>query len=849
MIKKIYHLADIHIRNLQRHKEYRGVFEKFLENVRKDNIQESVIYLAGDIAHAKTEMSPELVREISWFFTECAKLRDTFVITGNHDCNLNNNYRLDVLTPIINNLENPRIHYLRDTGVYTFQNLTFVVYSILDHKDNWPSGYEIEGENTICLFHGPVQKAQTDVGYVVSSQSFTSDMFNGFDMALLGDIHRRQVLSTPSELNMSIKKEDWDTYKNEGWYILDESETHYDIYKKTAHAVYAGSMVQQNHGELLEKHGYLLWDVESRTYEEFDLYNEYGYLTVDVVDGKIPQWVYDEIDTKLPKYPRLRMRFEGTEASDMKLRIAEMKQLFNVSEVTVTRTDTMGRLKTNTKLNKNIVGNVTDVTFQNSLIRDYLERQYLLEDDELDKITDINIHVNSQISRYDLAENILWTPKKFEFDNMFSYGENNKIDFTGARGVIGIFAPNAMGKSSLFDSLAFCIYDKASRTHLSKNIINNQKDTFKCKFQFEVDNVDYFIERRAKWVRKGAAVKVDVDFWKEVGGEVISLNGEQRRDTNKNIEKFMGTFDDFVLTAMSVQGNNALFIDKSQSERKDILSQFIGIDIFDKLYQVASDEHRDNRTIIRKFNQDDFTDKLAKLKTKYTETKKEFSDTTRELKAVTNLIESGNKTLISLNEKIVNLKSDVVGIDELESRKNILDKKLSGLNDDKIKIEGRLTDLEKLQIKLDELMDTFDEEQLQEDYQKLKTLNSKESTILTELDKLNIRKSGLESNLEHLNEHEYNPECDICVKNSESVISKKEDVEKQLVSIISMIDEKTDEYQMVKSETTELSDVTDKYKVFNETQIKESQVEREISNVHSKISNIETKEEITKNSK
>ena len=114
VINKIYHLADLHIRNLKRHKEYREVFNKFLKQVKQDNIEDSIIYIAGDIAHAKTEMSPELVQEISWFLTECAKLRETVLITGNHDCNLNNNYRLDVLTPIIENLSNPRIHYLRD---------------------------------------------------------------------------------------------------------------------------------------------------------------------------------------------------------------------------------------------------------------------------------------------------------------------------------------------------------------------------------------------------------------------------------------------------------------------------------------------------------------------------------------------------------------------------------------------------------------------------------------------------------------------------------------------------------------------------------------------------------------
>jgi DNA repair exonuclease SbcCD ATPase subunit len=843
MIKKIYHLADIHIRNLHRHKEYRQVFEKFLENVKRDNIEESVIYLAGDIAHAKTEMSPELIREISWLFTECAKLRDTFIITGNHDCNLNNNYRLDVLTPIVNNLVNPRIHYLRDTGVYTFQNLTFVVYSILDHKDNWPSGYEIEGKNTIALFHGPVNKAETDVGYTVSSHSFTADMFNGFDMALLGDIHKRQVVSEPSEVTMNIQKDDWGEYEKQGWVILEEfPDDSYSIYKKTAHTVYAGSLVQQNHGEMLEKHGYLLWDVETRTYEEINIHNDYGYLTVDVVNGKIPQWVYDEIDTKLPKYPRLRLRFEGTEASEMKLRITELKKLFNVSEVTVTRTDTMSNLRSNTKLNKNIVGNVTDVTFQNHLIRDYLERQYLLEDGELDTITEFNINTNSQISKFDLAENILWTPKKFEYENMFSYGDKNKIDFSNARGIIGIFAPNATGKSSLFEALSFCIYDKTSRTHLSKNIINNQKESFWCKFQFEVDGTDYFIERRGKWVRKGNAVKVDVDFWKIEGGVEVSLNGEQRRDTNKNIEKFLGTFDDFVLTAMSVQGNNALFIDKSQSERKDVLSQFIGVDIFDKLYQVASDEHRDNRTIIRKFNSDDFTDRLAKLETDEKSYFDAFKKNTKELEKINTDIDDYTKKLISLNEQIVKLKSDTVGIIVLEERKAILERNLSTILGDRKVVEDIMDSLEELQIQIDDIMDDFDEDDLIVKNNKLKSLGLKSNLLMTEIDKLNIKKSGLESNLEHLNEHEYNPECNICVKNSKSVITKKEDVQKEIDILVSAIDTKTNEYQGVENEIKELSPYEEQYKFYIDTKSKETRVYNELNSVHSKLSALETKE-------
>ena len=808
IITKVYHLADLHIRNLQRHKEYKIVFKRFLKEVKEDNIEDSLIYIAGDIAHAKTEMSPELVHEISWFLTECAKLRETVLITGNHDCNLNNSHRLDVLTPIIKNLGNDRIHYLRDTGVYPIHNLNFVVYSILDNKENWPKGDTVDGENTICLFHGPVNKAQTDIGYTVSSNSFQVDMFDGFDMAMLGDIHKRQTFGKGYE-----------------------------------HIAYAGSMIQQNHGELLENHGYLLWDIPTRTFTEHHLHNDYGFLTVDVVKGKIPQWVYDEIGTKLPKHPRLRLRFTKTEASDMKRCITELKKLFKVQEVTVTRTDTIGQLKTNQKINKNIVGNVKDETFQNQLIRDYLERQYLLDSEELDSIQEINTELNSRIDDSDSAGNILWTPKEFHFSNMFSYGEDNKVRFDKAQGIIGIFAPNASGKSSLFDALCFCIYDKTSRTTSSKNILNNRKDKFYCKFNFEIDGIQYFIERTAKWTRRGTNLKVDVNFWKEDAGVLESLNGEQRRETNKNIEKYLGKFEDFVLTTLSLQGNNALFIDKSQSERKETLSQFIGVDIFDKLYQQASEQNRDNATLIRKFKSDDFTTKLAEIDTKLKGEKSAYKLLEIQQDKCKKEEEKLNKQIIKLNEKIVNLNADSgVSIEELEKRLRILEKKKDDTTKQKDSIQDRISHREELQLELEEILDKFDEEVLENSIGILKIKKIKLSDVESDIEKVNIKLESLYDRKDHLDSHKYNEECDVCMENSKSILDTKEKVESE-------IQEKESELQSLRKEKLDINVEIDslkgyekEWKNFKEAQEKEDKIDRELSGLINKLSTTETEE-------
>jgi len=602
-------------------------------------------------------------------------------------------------------------------------------------------------------------------------------------------------------------------------------------------------MVQQNHGEVLEKHGYLLWDIPTRTFTEHHIHNDYGFVTVDVVNGIIPSWVFNEIDTKLPKYPRLRLRFTNTEGSDMKLIIAELKQLFKVAEITVTRTDTMGQLKTNSKLNKNIVGNVKDETFQNQLIRDYLKRQYLLEESELDKITDMNKELNTQIDDSDSMGNILWTPKEFNFSNMFSYGEDNKVRFDKANGIIGIFAPNASGKSSLWDALSFCIYDKTSRTNSSKNILNNRKDKFYCKFHFEIDGVSYFIERTAKYVRKGTAVKVDVNFWKEDGGIPTSLNGEQRRDTNSNIEKYLGTFEDFVLTTLSLQGNNALFIDKSQSERKEILSQFIGVDIFDKLYQKAGDENRDNATLIRKFKRDDFTQKLADITDDLKSNGSEYKLAEIQLES-SKLKEDGlNKEILKLNSKIVKLNADSgVTIDELESRLTILESKLTKLVENKHKTQERITQREELQITLEEILDEYNEEDLEEGISKLKENKIKQSKLESDIDKIKIKLDSLYERKEHLDSHKYDEQCDVCMENSQTIREQKAKVDSDIGDGESYLNEFDETLSTLMLTIDSLKGYEVEWDKYTNAKDKEDKLDREISQLINTLSTSETEE-------
>ena len=65
-LKYIHHISDIQIRNLKQYKEYEEVFEGLYKEVRKN--KDNKVYIGGDIVHSKTDMSLELIDQLSRLF-------------------------------------------------------------------------------------------------------------------------------------------------------------------------------------------------------------------------------------------------------------------------------------------------------------------------------------------------------------------------------------------------------------------------------------------------------------------------------------------------------------------------------------------------------------------------------------------------------------------------------------------------------------------------------------------------------------------------------------------------------------------------------------------------------------
>jgi DNA repair exonuclease SbcCD nuclease subunit len=246
MIKTIVHYSDLHLKLYKYHERDKAILKKAIEEWVQ--IKPDRIVFTGDLVHSKNQMTPELIRLLSWWMTETAKICPTIYLIGNHDFLENNQDRLDAITPIVENLNNKNITYYKDRGCYEDENIMWCVYSLTEEnrKPDIPENCE---KIKIGLFHGAIVGLTTDIGFEFED-GYSVEIFDGCDAVLAGDIHKRQVFDIPNN--------------------------------KKAYMV--GSTICQNYGESVKNHGYGILNVEDFSYTFKDLENKQPFLSFKIKD-------------------------------------------------------------------------------------------------------------------------------------------------------------------------------------------------------------------------------------------------------------------------------------------------------------------------------------------------------------------------------------------------------------------------------------------------------------------------------------------------------------------------------------------------------------------------------------
>lgn len=254
MIKKILHLSDIHIRTYKMLDVYTEAFNTFFEKAKEDFngllYEECRIVIVGDLFHQKITISNEQIDMGGDFLKRCAEIAPVVLVAGNHDLLEDNQNRMDSISPIIKLMDNKNIRYYKERDCFLDENIVWCNYSVFEHnqRPDIESAKEKYGPDKkyIGLYHAPIIGSNTDKGYVLKSGA-NLDHFDGLDAVMMGDIHKRQEFN-----HKGIK------------------------------VVYPSSLVQQNYGETISKHGYLLWDAKTLTYQERDIETSFGFYQFEI---------------------------------------------------------------------------------------------------------------------------------------------------------------------------------------------------------------------------------------------------------------------------------------------------------------------------------------------------------------------------------------------------------------------------------------------------------------------------------------------------------------------------------------------------------------------------------------
>ena len=667
----------------------------------------------GDLAHTKTQLSPEYFEMTTNFLRSLADLAPTYIIPGNHDGNLRNSSRQDAITPVIDALEHPNLHLLKNSGEIALDDkFTLNVLSVFD-TDKWaqPSDYD---KINIALHHGSISGCKTDLNWIMEYGENDITIFEGHDFAFLGDIHKtNQILDDDGRIR------------------------------------YCGSTVQQNHGETNDK-GFLIWDIEDKetfSVKHVVLENPKPFITINLTPkGRIPK------KANPPEGARLRIASNNNIPLDALRRAVDVANTrFKPESITFLNraAGERGSVENLTKAFKK--EDLRDTAIQEKFIKEYL-KDYEPDEEVMSRVYDFNGRYNTVAEEEEeVARNINWKLESMEWDNLFNYGEGNKIDFANLNGIVGVFGKNYSGKSSIVDSLLFTLYNSTSkRNRKNLHVINQTKEECIGKLKIRVDNKVYTIQRLAEKYEKRLhgkttiEAKTDVEFSNadEVTGDEVSLNGLTRNDTDKNIRKIFGTMDDFLLTSMASQVESLSFIKEGSTKRKEILAKFLDLEIFERKYRMAKDDAADLRGALKRLEERDFDAEICEVK----EVLSDNTEATREHKEACDTIKlelAGFKEELAEVQAAINATpAQIININKVNKELEEKKKELFTCNENILDYKGAVREKQSILGKIAEFLNKFNIDALEE---KREIIVEKRKQLESIMNEINLEETKLDN--------------------------------------------------------------------------------------------------------
>ncbi|HEY3375128.1 MAG TPA: SMC family ATPase [Candidatus Aquicultor sp.] len=316
--------------------------------------------------------------------------------------------------------------------------------------------------------------------------------------------------------------------------------------------------------------------------------------------------------------------------------------------------------------------------------------------------------------------------------------------------------PNGHGKSSLLDAITWATWGRArgvdKRGTGTDDLIHHKEAHMQVEFTFDLEGQRYRVIRSRS--RKGKTGQSRLEFQVFDNGVPRSLTGETINATQDAINRALRMdYETFVNSAFVVQGRADTFMTKSANERKEILSEILGLSIYDELEELAREKRKGQNDSVKDIdNRIAFIDQELDQLPAY---KQELEVVSAELSGIQSDIASCETALTQLHGKkaVFGLKSSQLsGLKEENARIELdvktLDMQLIALNESVRKAQSLIEREGEISAGYDELVGLrAREEKLASAGQQYGALEAKANLVKTALATI---KSTLDAELKHL---------------------------------------------------------------------------------------------------
>lgn len=622
MLNYIFHISDIHIRHgdrkFCRYDEYSNVFDRLFVSIRCQikelNIlpEDFIIVVSGDIFHNKNIVGNYGLMLYRKFIEGLVEIGKTIIFHGNHDRNQN---EIEQPSLVSSTLPIDNLMILDKTTSFAIDNVGFSYMSIDDTLDcyktcgrisklpDFPSLEKHSTKHKIALFHGTFAHVKLYNGQEVSQEfkPYPFEWIQGFDYAILGDIHLRQK----------------------------------GLYDKQTLWGYSGSLVQQNYGEDIINHGYMIWDLNGKKIKEVDVYNDHGYINIkeennvimirkrgkyvsleEIISNNIDMFP-KSVDIKVYSSINFSNLFKMMSTYGITANIVSNK--IPTSLAKLQNSVSSSEIEESIVINKNILiehfqhhltkdqHSLLSEIIQNNekLLFDVEKYPIELHDECYKKNKELSVFI-SNCSKSDDVNNIRssFRVKYLEWENLYCYDNNNYINFDEVEcNSFMINGNNGTGKSAIYDIIVLSIWGDITtckQSVISNGIINYRHKKAYTVVEIVSNGIDYRIHRSfGKQNGKNTLIKSDIKLYKKNGDKYEIYKKDN--SCTETIRILFGTLEEFLSSSMITQNVDFDLLRMNYKDCISIIDKATNIDYVYNLYTLfksSMNKYKDFRKII-----------------------------------------------------------------------------------------------------------------------------------------------------------------------------------------------------------------------------------------------------------